>query len=134
MLNWLISAAGAGFLKGELTERLRRAGRRAGAIVVVALLWLAVLGFAVAALMNWLSEKLGPVEACGIVAATLAVVAIIIQVTLRLSHGRPARERPRSPVGDLGGIGEELASASPMGMVAVIAVLGYLLGRQTGRK
>ena len=133
MLRWLISTAGAGLLKGEVTERLRRARRRAGIMVFVVVLWLAALGFAVAAFMTWLSEKLGPIEACGIVAATLAVVAIIVQITLRLSRGRPSREKVRSPLADLG-LGEELASASPVGMVAVIALLGYLLGRQTGRK
>ena len=133
MLRWLISMAGGGLLKGELTERLRRTGRRAGVMAVVVVLWLAALGFAVAAFMTWLSEKIGPVEACGIVAATLAVIAIIVQLTLRLSRGRPAGEKARSPLGDLK-LGEELASASPVGMVAVIALLGYLLGRQTGRK
>jgi hypothetical protein len=132
MLHWLISAAGGGLLKGEVTERLRRAGRRAGLMAVVIVLWLAALGFAVAAFMTWLSEKLGPVEACGVVAAALAVVAIVVQVTLRLSRGRPSREKVRSPLADLG-LGEELASASPIGMVAVIALLGYLLGR-SGRK
>lgn len=132
MLHWLISVIGGGLLKGEVTERLRRAGRRAGIIVFVVVLWLAALGFAIAAFMTWLSEKLGPVEACGVVAAALAVVAIIVQITLRLSRGRPSREKPRASLADLG-LGEDLASASPIGMVAVIALLGYLLGR-SGRK
>jgi uncharacterized membrane protein len=133
MLRWLISTAGAGLLKSEVAERLRGVGRRAGVMVVVVLLWLAALGFAVATFMTWLSERLGTIEACGVVAATLAIVAIVIQVTLRLSRRRRPREKVRSPLGDLG-LGEELASASPIGMVAVIAVLGYLLGRQAGRK
>ena len=132
MLRWLISTAGAGFLQGEVKERLRRAGRRAGLMAVVVVLWLAALGFAVAAFMTWLSEKLGPIEACGIVAAALAVVAIIVQITLRLSRGRPSHVKARAPLADLG-LGEELSSASPIGMVAVIALLGYLLGR-SGRK
>jgi len=132
MLRWLISTVGAGFLKGEVTERLRRAGRRAGVMAAVVVLWLAAVGFAVASLMTWLSEKLGAVEACSIVAATLAIIAVIVQITLRLSRGRPSREKARAPLADLG-LGEELSSASPIGMVAVIALLGYLLGR-TGRK
>jgi hypothetical protein len=133
MLRWLISVAGGSLLKGEVAERLRRTGRRAGIMVFVVVLWLAALGFGIAAFMTWLSEKLGPVEACGIVAAALAVVALIVQVTLRLSRGRPSREKPRAPLAD-SGLGEELASASPLGMVVVIALLGYLLGRQGGGK
>lgn len=133
MLRWLISSVGAGLLKGELSERLERAGRRAGLMVLVLLLWLTALGFAIGAFMVWLSSQLGPIAACGIVAATLAILALIIQLTLRLSRGSARRrQQPQFSLADLPG-GEELASASPIGMVAVIALLGYLLGRQTRR-
>ncbi len=132
MLNWLISGVGAGLLKGEVSARLERVGRHVALTVLALVLWLVALGFAIAALVNWLAEQLGPVAACGIVAASFAILAIIIQVTLRLSRGRP-RPQPSPLLSGLTG-GEEFANAGPLGLVAVIALLGFLLGRQARRR
>lgn len=132
MLNWLISGLGAGLLKGEISARLQRAGRHAALMVLALVLWLAAFGFALGAFVTWLSEQLGPVAACGIVAAAFAVLALIIHLTLRLSRGPRARHEP-SPLSSGLTASEELAKASPLGLVAVIAVLGYLLGRQNRR-
>ena len=132
MLNWLISSVAAGLLKGELSARLQRAGRHAALMVLALVLWLAALGFALGAFVTWLSQQLGPVAACGIVAAAFAVLALIIHLTLRLSRGPRSRPHPSPSFSGLPG-SEELAKASPIGLVAVIAVLGYLLGRQTRR-
>jgi hypothetical protein len=130
MLNWLISSVGAGLLKGEISARLQRAGRHAALIALAGLLWLTAVGFALGAFVTWLSEQVGAVAACGIVAAGFAVLALIIQLTLRLSRGPRAQPQASPLFSGLPG-SEELAGASPLGMVAVIAVLGYLLGRQT---
>jgi len=131
MLRWLLSAFGMDLMKGEIAARLERAGRRAGLAVLAGLLWLVAVGFAVAAVVAWLSQQLGPVAALAIVAGAVAIVAIIVQVTLRLSRG-PGRPAASSPLSGLGV--DEIASASPVALVAVVAFLGYLLGRQTTRR
>jgi hypothetical protein len=131
MLRWLIATAGAGFLKGEVSERLRQLGRRAGLMAAVALLWLVALGFALAALVTWLADSVGTIAACSIVAAAFAILALIIQVTLRLSRG-PRREK--APVLDALPGAEELGGASPLGLMAILALLGFIFGRQTTRR
>jgi len=131
MLRWLLSAFGMDLMKGEIAARLERAGRRAGLAILAGLLWLVAVGFAVAAVVAWLSQQLGPVAALAIVAGAVAIVAIIVQVTLRLSRG-PGRPAANSPLSGLGV--DEIASASPVALVAVVAFLGYLLGRQTTRR
>jgi len=132
VLNWLISGVGAGLLKGEISARLQRAGRHAALMVLAVVLWVVALGFALGAFVTWLSEQLGAVAACGIVAAAFAVLALIVQLTLRLSRGPRSRPQPAPLFSGLPG-SEELAKASPIGLVVVIALLGFLLGRQNRR-
>jgi len=138
MLHWLISAIGLAALKSEISAMAERAGRRAILYVLIVVLWLTALGFAVATFTIWLSGQLGAIAACGIIAAALAVLGLALQLGLTLSARRRSRPQPPSIdmlLAELGkSAGGAATDAGPLGPLALVAVLGWLLGRQMGRK
>ena len=134
LLRRLISAIGLAALKGEVSAILQRATRRALLMTIVLLLWLATFGFTIATLAVWLSAELGPIAACGIIAAGFAVVGLAIQVCLALSARRRRRARvPPGPRVATNPGGSPNANAGNLGALAIVAVAGYLLGRRLFR-
>jgi hypothetical protein len=91
ILRWLIQATSLAALKGEAAAIARSAGIRAMLKAVMALLWMLVAGFLLAAFVIWLAGIVGAIPACAIVAAVFAVAALIVQ----LIGARMARRRPR---------------------------------------
>ncbi len=136
MLRWLISTVGLAALQGEVSAAVRRAVRRALLGALAVLLWLVALGFAVATFIIWLSGELGPIAACGIVAAALAIGGLVVQFVLAMSASRRRRERPPSPLSDLaaGFDGKPGAGVGTLGSMVIVAVAGYLLGRGIFRR
>ena len=135
ILRWLISAIGFAALKGEASNLARDVGRRAAVVALIVGIWVASFGFALGSLAVWLSHELGVVAACAIMAAALAVIGIGVQLAVVLS----ARHKPsggfKSPLGEIGsnGIGAALPGGTNVSAMAVVAVAGYLLGRQLFR-
>lgn len=135
MLGHLISAIGFSALKTEVTNAAERTGRRAGLYGLAAVLWLTAFGFLLAALAVWLTRLWGPIAAYAVVAAGLAVAALIVHLVVALS----ARRRPQSDFSAaLAGLAAPTGTAagpgSDIGALAVVAVVGWLLGRRmTGK-
>jgi hypothetical protein len=135
LLRWLVSAVGLAALKGEASAIARRVTIRASLTALGAVLWLTALGFAVAALAVLLSAELGVIPACAIIAGGLAVVGLAILVGLRLGAGRRRRRMPKPLAGLSSGLGGSPgADIGGLGSLAVIAIAGYLLGRQLFRR
>jgi hypothetical protein len=135
MLGRLISTIGLSALKNQVTSAAERTGRRAGLYALAAVLWLTAFGFLLAALAVWLTRLWGPIAAYAVVAAGLAVVALIVHLIIALS----ARRQPQSDFGAaLAGLaapaGAPAGPGSDIGALAVVAVVGWLLGRRmTGK-
>lgn len=134
MLGRLISTIGLSALKSEITSAAERTGRRAALYAVAAILWLTTIGFLLAALAIWLTGLWGPIAACAAVAGGLAVLALIVHLVLALS----ARRRPRSDFGATLGLSTPAGAAArpggDIGALAIVAVVGWLLGRRmTGK-
>ena len=137
LLRWLISTIGLAALKGEITAAASRAGKRSALYFVAAIAWLVALGFLVAALTIWLSNWLGPIAACGIIAGVLIVVGVAIQVGLAITSRRrdPPAVDPLAALGAPAAAGAAVqAAGGTLGSLALIAVIGWLLGRQATRK
>lgn len=134
MLARLASTIALSALRDDMSAMAGRAGKRAAFHAVAAVLWLTAFGFLVAALAIWLNRIVDPILAYAILAAGLAVVALLVHLGLALS----GRRRPRSDFGAiLAGLtapagSSSGASAGPggdIGALAVVAVIGWLLGR-----
>ena len=135
LLRWLISTIGVAALKGEISTIVKRAGRRALLAAIALLLWLTAFGFALATFVAWLSMELGTIAACGIVAAVLAVVGLVIQVALAVGGNR-RRKKPRPPLANFAasledGLGTDTGG---LGAIVIVALAGYLLGRRIFRR
>jgi hypothetical protein len=139
MLGRLISGLGLVALRNEARAMAERAGKRAALYALAAILWLVALGYLVAAFTIWLSSELGAIAACAIVAAALAAVGLIVQVSLAMSAGRRKRAEgsvslpgfaATDPASDASGSG----SGGDIGVLAFVAVIGWRLGRQMTRK
>ena len=132
-LGSIISGLGFAALKGEVSAAAERAGKRAGLYVLLGVLWLAALGFLFAALTIWLTQMFGGIAACAIIAAALAVLGLIVQVVLMMgARKRPARSEVNLNIPGL----NATASGAPtdIGALAVVAIVGWLIGRQMTRK
>jgi hypothetical protein len=134
MLARLVSTIALSALKDDVSAIAGRAGKRAAFHAVAAVLWLTAFGFLVAALAVWLNRVVDPILAYAILAAGLAVATLLVHLGLALS----ARRRPRSDLGAmLAGLAAPAGSSSgaaagaggDIGALAVVAVIGWLLGR-----
>ena len=134
MIGRLISMFGLAALKGEATAMAERAGKRAALYVLVAILWFAALGFLVAAFTIWLAGELGGLAACAIIAAGLAAVGLIVQVALAITARRRQRSQVNVSVPGFSATGTATGSGGDIGALAVVAVVGWLLGRQMTKK
>jgi hypothetical protein len=136
ILRWLISAIGFAALKGEVSSVARRVGNRALLVALLALLWVTAFGLALAALTVWLSALVGVAAACGIVATGVALVGLIILLVMIFGN---RTESKAAPVGlPFPGLtanpgGTPRIDGSSLGSMAVVAIAGYLLGRQLFR-
>ncbi len=76
----------------------------------------------------------GVVAACAIIAAGLAVIGLGVQLAVVLSARRKPSSGFKSPLGEIGsnGIGA-LPGGANVSAMAVVAIAGYLLGRQLFR-
>ena len=135
ILRWLISAIGFAALKNEASTLARNVGRRAAIVVLLAAIWVAAIGFALGSLTAWLSHEFGMVAACAIIAAGLAVIGLGVQLAVILRARRKPSGGFKFPPGEIGsnGIGTPFPGGANLSAMAVIAIAGYLLGRQLFR-
>jgi hypothetical protein len=137
LLRWLISAVGLATLKGEVSQAVGRATRRALLAAVIGILWLIAIGFAIAALAVWLSHVLGTAAACAIIAGGLAVIGLALQLVLALGGKR--KPPPAATPFSAAGTATDATEGTPfegqnLTSIALIGVIGYLIGRQIFRK
>jgi hypothetical protein len=134
MLRWLISAVGFAALKGEASAAIQRTTRRIVLYLVAMMLWVAAFGFAVGALAVWLSDELGPIAACGIIAAGFAVIGLIIVAVIAAGDRRRAA-RPISPLPNLTATASAaMPDLGTVGTFAAVGIVGVLLGRWLFRR
>jgi len=129
MLRWLVSTIGLAALKNEARAIARRVAVRSALFLFLALLWLGAIAFALVALTIWLAGLVGLIGACAIVAGALFVIGLILLLVLALTQRRHATPAEANPLAGLEGI--ELNG--PVA-IALIALTGYLVGRQFFRR
>jgi hypothetical protein len=134
LLRWMIQAASLAALRGEIAAIARRTSRRVVLMAVALLLWALVAGFLLAAFVVWLAGVVGAIWACVILAAVFAVVALV----LHLVSARMARDQPwtrfKAHVRELvEAAGQGVVEEGAVGALAVIALVGYILGRSRRR-
>jgi uncharacterized membrane protein YebE (DUF533 family) len=141
MLRGLISAAGLAVVRGQVTNAVKRTGRRAGLFALIIATWLIAFGFGLAALTVWLAGELGIILALTLIAGVFALIGLIMYVAMQMADRKqkPAASPFPPQFAGLGaGSAKSATGESPtgalLGSIATIAVLGWLLGRKTGRK
>ena len=134
ILRWLISAIGFAAVKGEASSAAHRFGNRALLFALLALLWATAFGLALATLTVWLSSLVGVAAACGIAAAGVAIAGLIVQVAMIVGNRRD-RQSLNLPFPGLATNpdGTPPFDSASLGSMAVVAIAGYLLGRQLFR-
>jgi hypothetical protein len=132
MFSRLLASVGLAALEGELTAIARRARRRAILTAVAMLLWVVAFAFALAALTVFLAGLLGPLAACGIVGGVFAIVALILQIIASAQARRPPP--PPSLAALEATLGKEAGDGTTFGLMAIVAVAGYMLARHLFRR
>lgn len=150
----LLSAFGLAAVKAEARRAAQNFGKQAAIAAATGLLVLAALGFALAALTVWLAGEVGTIWALLIVAGGLLVIAAILQLAVRMSARRRPTYRAYAPpppgftaaagpstgAPPPGGFtfsattGDEAPTGSFVGSAAIVALVGFLLARQLGKK
>ena len=134
LLRWLISTIGLAALKGEVSAMASRAAQRSFLHVIAFLLFLLAFGFGLAAFTVWLSGVVGVIWACAIVAGIFAVIGIGIQIGLAMTKRRQQNQPSLSGLAAPAAAGVAAQSGGFLGSLAIIAIVGWLLGRQIFRK
>lgn len=136
LLRWLISTIGFAALKGEVAAMAGRAGRRGILYALAVLFWLSASGFVMAAGTVWLAGLLGTIAACAIVAAALALIGLGLQLGLALSAHRRRHVGITLPPTDLTppAAGAASQNGGVLGSLAIVAIVGWLLGRRIIRR
>jgi len=122
-LRWLIAAIGLAGVRADAMALAHRVKLGAATAALLALLWSAAFGFALAALTVWLAGVVGIAGACAIVAAALTAIGLGAHLALAIRARR--RPAPTSAPRDRfdGGAEPRLA---PVGLAMVA---GFLLAR-----
>jgi hypothetical protein len=143
----LLSAFGLAAVKAEARRAAQNFGKQAAIAGATGLLVLTALGLALAALTVWLAGEVGTIWALLIVAGGLLVIAAILQLVVRMNGRRPATTSSyRSsyvpppgfagapPSGTAGAADGDAPAGSVIGSAAIVALVGFLLARQLGKK
>jgi hypothetical protein len=151
-LTSLLSAMGLAAVKAEARRAAQNFGKQAAIAGATALLVLTAAGLALAALTIWLAGEVGTIWALLIVAGGLLVIAAILQLVVRAQSRKPAGYRrawtpppsftatsdPGAP--PPGGVsfsattGEAPPTGSVLGSAAIVAIVGFILAREWGKK
>ena len=137
-LGGLLKAASVGvaLARGRARVAIRNAIKQAVFASIVVVLLVLAFGFGLACFTVWLAREIHTVPALGFIALGFLVIAIIVYIIWRVS-GQPAPARRRSPIADAFDerkAGQEPPPGSALGSLAVVAFVGYLMGRQLFRK
>ena len=133
LLRWLISTIGFAALKGDVAAMAGRAGRRGILYALAVLFWVSASALVLAACTVWLAGRLGTIAACAIVAAALALIGLGLQLGLALSAHRRRHVGITLPPSDLTppvGAGAASQNGGVLGSLAIVAIVGWLLGRR----
>ncbi len=139
MVARLLASIGLAALQGEVRAAVQRAKRRAILTAIAAVLWLIAFAFALAALTVWLADAIGGPLACASIAGGLAVVALVLQIA---ASAQKRRKRPPASVADIVSEVADRADKADMeggegtvfGLLAIVGVAGFLLGRRILRR
>lgn len=136
----LLSAVGFAAIKSQAQAAARTMGRRFAFAFATGLLAVAAVGFGIAAFTVWLAGEIGTIWALLVVAGILLVLAIIVQVVGASLDRTPRRAAAYAPPPRLADIPPPDREAdipppgSEVGAMAIVAVIGFLLGRQLFRR
>ncbi len=133
MLARLISTLGLATLRQEIAGTVRRGMMRAAMATVAVLFWLIAFGFALGALTAWLAATFGAVIACAIIAAGFAIIALVLHFIGAASARRDAPPSLASVVDEMENR-ETAPEENPLGTLAVVALVGYIMGRYFVRR
>ncbi len=131
MLRQLFTA----LLKSEMTEIRRRC---AGGVLLLCAIWLLGLAglFGLLALYLWLSTQMVAWQAALVVVCVLVVIAAIFWISGRSKMRRHAKQRDEVDQYIhtlLGRPGENEDGKSSLGIIAVAALAGLIIGRKAGK-
>ncbi len=126
MPGGLLTALGALRLRIYLKSLARHVGAQAALLAVLLLMLLLAGGFGVTAVTIWLADQLGAAAAFAIEAAGALMAALAIYLVVALRRQKWAR-RP-ALFSDA-----ERSEQAALGSIAVLAVIGYFLGRRAER-
>lgn len=137
----LLKAASLGVnrARSEAKAAIQRAVQKAILGGIAVFLLLLAFGFGLGAFTVWLAGEVGTVQALSFVALGFVVVALIIYAIARLSGRKPDRRPEPSPIAAALNAnpideGKDDPPGSVVGSLAVVAVVGYLMGRQMFRR
>lgn len=138
-LGGLLKAASVGvaIARSRARAAIRNAVKQAVFASIVLVLLVLAFGFGLGCFTVWLSHEIGTVPALGFIALGFLVIAIIVYVIWRVSGQQPAPARRRSPIADAFDekkAGHEPPPGSALGSLAMVALVGYLMGRQMFRR
>lgn len=132
-----VAAVGLAFLRQRAGQRVRAIALGVAAQAALVVCLLVAAGFLTAAGTIWLASTHGIIAACLIVAAIylfvgLAAFTILMSLKPALPDRPPlsAQTRPGDPVAQL----QALAGSTGLTGIAVMLVVGYLLGNLPGRR
>jgi predicted RND superfamily exporter protein len=129
----LFAESGFATVKAEAQRRASRHVRQVKPASLTGLLLVMAVGFAVAAFTVSLAGEVGTFWSLAILAAVLLVLAGMVQTIARIpsSRRRTWRPTPRSPITEaFVRLDREPSPGSALVLVAVVAVVGFLLVRQ----
>ena len=125
-----------------IKAEIRAASRRIAIAAISGLLIATAVCFAIAAFAVWLAREIGTVPALVVIAGGFLVLGLIVQGVARIAAGgRPRRAAPAAPppppplhVAEPTSASERIPPGSELGVVATVAVAGFLLARQMLRR
>jgi len=125
-----------------IKAEIRAASRRIAIAAISGLLIATAVCFAIAAFAVWLAREIGTVPALVVIAGGFLVLGLIVQGVARIAAGgRPRRAAPAAPppppplhVAEPTSASERIPPGSELGVVATVALMGFLLARQMLRR
>ena len=134
-MSALLRLAATSMAAASAKRRVARAMRRAGFMVVAACVTIVALGFLTSALWMWLAAELTPIMASLLVGAGLIVTALIVYVAGNIMTRPEARRASQIDTAAAARLQTAVAGNAPLiTNLAVIAGIGYVLGRVMSRK
>ncbi len=139
VLGALLRAGNLGIdlAKGRAKAGLRRLVRQAIVGTALALFLVLAFGFGLAAFTVWAAHQIGVIPALGFIGLGFLVIALLVWVVGAMTDKRPPKRPPpriATAMQEESAASEEPTTGSTVGAMAVVMIVGFLLGRQLFRR